>query len=107
MRDVHEREADLGLDPLELELHLAAELEVERAERLVEEQERRAVDQRAGEGDPLLLPAGELGRLAVGQVPQLDQVEPVGHPRGDVASPASACSPNATFSPTVRCGNSA
>ena len=36
--DVDEREADLGLDPLELDLHRAAQLEVERAQRLVEQQ---------------------------------------------------------------------
>ena len=52
VRDVHERDADLVLDPLELELHLLAELEVERAERLVEERRARAaVDERASQGD--------------------------------------------------------
>ena len=42
VRDVHEGDADLGLDPLELDLHLAAQLEVEGAERLVEQQHLRA-----------------------------------------------------------------
>ena len=42
VRDVHEGDADLGLDPLELDLHLPAQLEVERAERLVEQQHLRA-----------------------------------------------------------------
>ena len=46
----------------ELELHLAAELEVERAERLVEQQHGGLVDQGAREGHPLLLAAGELRR---------------------------------------------
>ena len=36
---VDERDADLALDALELDLHLLAQLEVERAERLVEEQD--------------------------------------------------------------------
>ena len=58
--DVHERDAHLGLDPLELDLHLPAQLQVERAERLVEQQHLRAVDQRAGQCDALLLAAGEL-----------------------------------------------
>ena len=49
-----------ALDLLQLELHLLAQLEVERAERLVEQQRGRAVDERAGERDPLLLAAGEL-----------------------------------------------
>ena len=66
MGDVDEGDADLGLDALELQLHLAAQLEVEGAERLVEEQHLRVVDQRAGDGDALLLAAGELVRLACG-----------------------------------------
>ena len=65
VRDVHEREADLGLDALELHLHLPAQLEVEGAERLVEQQHRRPVDDGAGQRDALLLAAGQLRRLAV------------------------------------------
>ena len=61
---VDERDADLLLDRLELDLHLLAELEVERAERLVEEQHARPVDERAGERDALALAAGQLARLA-------------------------------------------
>jgi hypothetical protein len=38
VRDVDEGEADVLLDPLQLDLHLLAQLQVERAERLVEEQ---------------------------------------------------------------------
>ena len=52
------------LDRLELDLHLLAELEVERAERLVEEQDPRPVDQRPGERDALALAARQLARLA-------------------------------------------
>ena len=62
--DVHEGDPDLGLDPLELDLHLPAQLEVEGAERLVEQQHLRPVDQRPGQRDPLLLAAGELRGLA-------------------------------------------
>ena len=40
--DVDEGDPDLLLDPGELDLHLLAELEVERAERLVEQQDARA-----------------------------------------------------------------
>ena len=65
VRDVHERRLRARLDLLELELHLLAQLEVERAERLVEQQRRRLVDERAREGDALLLAAGELSRLAL------------------------------------------
>ena len=53
------------LEQLELDLHLLPELAVERAERLVEEQHRRPVDEGAGERHALLLAAGELARLAV------------------------------------------
>ena len=65
VRDVHERRARARLDLLELELHLLAQLEVERAQRLVEQQGRRLVDERAREGDALLLAARELPGLAL------------------------------------------
>ena len=77
MGHVHERDADLGLDPLELDLHLPAQLEVERAQRLVEQQHLRAVDQRAGERDALLLAAGELRRAALAEAAELDELEHV------------------------------
>ena len=64
--DVDERDPDLALDLLELDLHLLAQLQVERAERLVEQQHRRPVDERAGQRDALALPARELVRLRVG-----------------------------------------
>ena len=64
VRHVDERDAEVVLKRLELELHLLAELQVERSERLVEEQDARAVDERAGERDALLLAARELPRLA-------------------------------------------
>ena len=64
VRDVDERDADFLLQVDELELHLLAQLGVERGERLVEQQELRAVDQRARDRDALLLAAGELVRKA-------------------------------------------
>ena len=54
---VHERDADLGLDALELDLELAAKLEVERTERLVEQQHVGPVHERPGQRDALLLAA--------------------------------------------------
>jgi len=60
MGDVDEGDPDLPLDPLQLDLHVLPELEVERPERLVEEQDLRMVDDRAGERDPLALAAREL-----------------------------------------------
>ena len=60
MRDKDERDADLLLDFFQLALHVLAQLEVERAERLVEQQHLRLVDQCARNGDALLLSAGHL-----------------------------------------------
>ncbi len=63
------------LDPLQLELHLLAELHVERAERLVEEQRGRPVDEGAREGDPLLLAARELARAAATEPFEADHAQ--------------------------------
>jgi hypothetical protein len=75
VRHVDERDADLALDLLELDLHLLAELEVERAERLVEEEHGGAVDDRAGERDALALAAAELSGLALAVLRQPDHLE--------------------------------
>ncbi len=73
--DVHEGLADLVLDPLDLDLHRPAQLEVERAEWLVEQQHLGAVDERPCERDPLLLATGELGGLLASLAAQLHQVQ--------------------------------
>ena len=62
---VDERDPDLALDALELELHDLPQLEVQRAERFVEQQRAGVVHQRAGQRDALLLAAGELRGLAL------------------------------------------
>src|SRR4029078_13635704 len=64
VRDVHERHPELLLELLELDLQLLPELQVERAERLVQEQRPRCVDDRAGERHALALAAGQLAGLA-------------------------------------------
>ena len=77
VRDDDERDADVALDALELDLHRLAQLEVERAERLVEQQHLRVHHERARERDALLHAAGELrglGLLATGQVHQLERL---------------------------------
>ncbi len=84
MRDVHERDADVLLDALELDLQLLAQAQVERAERLVEQQRARAVDERAGERDALLLAAGQLGRLALAEVAELHELERLVRARADI-----------------------
>ena len=65
---------------LQLDLHLLAQLEVEGAERLVEEQHLGAVDERPGEGDALALAAAELVRLAVAEPRQAHRLEHLAGP---------------------------
>jgi hypothetical protein len=86
VRDVHEGDADVLLDALELDLKLLAQAQVERPERLVEQQGARAVDQRAGERDALLLAAGELAGLALAEVAELDQLERLAGARADLVA---------------------
>ena len=71
--DDQEGQAELLLQVGQLELGLLAQLLVERAERLVEEQHLRLLGERAGERDALALAAGQLMRLALGEGRELDQ----------------------------------
>ena len=103
---VHEGDADVGLDALQLDLHLAAQLEVEGAERLVEEQHLGPVDQRPGQRDPLLLAAGELGGRRAGVRPSSTSSSISRDLLLDVLD-SRRRRPKATFSEIVRCGNSA
>ncbi len=57
VRYVHERDADIALDVAQLELELLAQPQVERSERLVEQQRARTIDERASERHALLLAA--------------------------------------------------
>ena len=97
------------LDRLELDLHLLAELEVEGAERLVEEEHAGPVDEGAGQRDALALPTGELRGPAGAEAG-----EP--HVSSDSLRAAPALRlrpifltrrPYSTFSRTLMCGNSA
>ena len=85
VRDVHEGRLRLLLDVLELELHLLAQLQVERAERLVEQKRCRAVDERARQRNSLLLAARELDGLALAHPLELDGAHGVGHALLDLA----------------------
>ena len=86
VRDEDERDPDLRLQQLQLDLHLLAELAVERAERLVQQQEARPVHQGARERDALLLPARHLPRLAVRQLAHLHHLERLADAAADLAS---------------------
>ena len=73
--DVDEGDADVVLQALDEKLHLLPQLQIERAQRLVEQQDARAIDERARERDSLLLPTRELARLAFAVAAQLDEIE--------------------------------
>ena len=75
MGDIEEGDADLVVDQVELDEHLLPELEVERRQRLVEEQDIGLVDQGAGHGHPLLLAARELVGLLRGLAGHADELE--------------------------------
>ncbi len=75
VRDVHERRAELVLDPLQLQLHLLSQLDVQGPERLVEQERGRAVDKGSRECDALLLAARELPGPAPLQAFELDDLE--------------------------------
>jgi hypothetical protein len=63
------------LDVDQLELRLLAQLPVERAKWLVEQQYLRPLDHSARQRHPLLLPARKLMRLSLGELAQLHQVQ--------------------------------
>ncbi len=75
MGDEDEGDAELALQGFQFELHLLAQLEVERPERFVQQQDARLVDQCPGDGDALALAAGELARLAVADAGQAHQLQ--------------------------------
>ncbi|MNH29316.1 hypothetical protein D3C79_895430 [compost metagenome] len=79
MGDEDEGDAELALQRLELELHLLAQLEIQRPQRLVQQQDARLIDEGAGDGDTLALAAGELPRLAVADAGQAHQLQHLVH----------------------------
>ena len=80
--DEDERDPELGLERLELDLEVLAQLRVERAQRLVEQQHARPQHQRARERDALLLPARQLIGLAPRELGHVDQLERLADPLG-------------------------
>src|SRR5205085_104275 len=77
VRDVDERDAQVALQRLQEDLHFLPELQVERAEGLVEQEHARRVDDRPRQGDTLPLAAGELYRPATADVGEPDALEHV------------------------------
>src|ERR1700675_3598161 len=67
MRNHDEGNVELALHLLELDHHRLAQIEVERAQRLVEQQNGRAADQRPCQRHTLLLAARKIARTARGK----------------------------------------
>ncbi len=77
---VDEGDAHVLLDTLELHLHLLAQLQVERAEGLVQKQHGWPVDERPRERHTLRLATRDLARLALVETAQLHQLQHLRHP---------------------------
>ena len=101
--DVHRDAATAaGADSRSSSRSTRAGLQVERRERLVQQEQPRVEHQRAGQRGALLLPARELARQAQRQLGDPHQVERVAAPAlgPRAAGRPEARSPNATFSRT-------
>ena len=100
----HHAGAGLGADPQQLGLHVLAGHLVQRAERLVHQQQRRVGGERPGDGDALLHAAGQLPRPVLGEVGQLDQARasPAPAARRFALSQPFSSSGSSTFLTTVR-----
>ncbi len=73
-----------GFDDVDqFQLHLRAQFFIQRTHRFVQQQQLGALGQRARQGHALLLPAGELVRLALGQRAKLHQFEHLADAAGD------------------------
>ena len=80
VRDVEERDADIALQRGEVALEVLAQLGVERAEWLVEQEHLRLQHERPGQGHALLLAAGELRRPPLLQPAEADEVDHLADP---------------------------
>ena len=83
MRHEDKGDARSLLDLLELDLHILAQLEVKRAQRLIQKKNLRMVCQRTGNGDALLLATGQAIDIAVRKAIQIDHIQHVLHGRFD------------------------
>ena len=96
------------LQPLELGAHPDAQERVERRERLVEQEDLRLGDERAGERDALLLAAGELGRKPLGVARHVDEASmSIAWRAARPWRRRASSSEKATLSTALRWGNSA
>ena len=78
VRDEHDRQALLAVEPLEDVHHLDARARIEVAGRLVGQQQLRVVHERAGNRHALLLAAGQLVRMMAEPFAQADGAQRLG-----------------------------
>ena len=106
--DEHDGLPRLPPDAQQLEVHELARHGVERAEGLVHQEQRRVVDERAGDGHALAHAARQLVRVLVLEALEADQLEQRHRPRARGPCRRAAAPPRAsrTLSRTVRQGRS-
>ena len=75
MADIDDGHARLVAQALQIGQDLGLALLVERGERLVHQEKARRGEQRPADGDALLLAAGKIGRLAVEEVADAEEVD--------------------------------
>ena len=75
VRDVGEGGVERALQLLQLDLHVLAQLEIERAERLVEEHEGRLEHEAAGDRHALALAAGQRRHAPLAETFQADALQ--------------------------------
>ena len=81
--DVNRGDFEFFVQPADLEAHLFAQIRVQVAQRLVHQKNLRLDHQRARQRDPLLLSAGQLGRIAIFQLRQVHDAKQLGNFRVD------------------------
>ena len=83
MGDHHAGHAHALEDIDHFKLHTVAQLFIQRAHRLIKQQQFRAFCQAAGQGHALALAAGELVRLTLRELLHVHQAQHLGHARGN------------------------
>ena len=80
MGHINKGDAQLLLQPLQLQLHLLAQLQIQRPQRLVQQQHLRSVHQRSGNGHALALAARHLADPPLFEALQLHGAQRLGQP---------------------------
>ena len=104
--DVDDRGPEPLVQLLDLDAHGDAELGVEVGQRLVEEEDLRVADDGAAHGDALALAAGELLRVAVEQMAEVEDRRGAGSTFSSISVLGAPLilSAKPMFSATVLCG---